>query len=53
MEHNTMNEQNPIVTETEHFVRRTISALAVLLGISFLIIGYAMGAIYSTVENVL
>ena len=53
MELNIMNEQTPIVTETEHFVRRTISALVVLLGILFLIIGYAMGAIYPTVENVL
>ncbi len=53
MELNIMNEQTPIVTETEHFVRRTFSALVVLLGISFLIIGYAMSAICSTFENVL
>jgi hypothetical protein len=47
MEYNTPNEQ------IEHFVH-TISTFAVLLGISFLIIGYAMGAnaIHSTFSNV-
>ncbi len=50
---NTVNEQTPISADTEHFVH-TISALAVLFGIFFHIIGYAMGtdAIHSTVANV-
>ncbi len=48
MEYNTVHEQTPIRSEIEHFVH-TISAFAVLLGISFLIIGHA---IHSTVANV-
>ncbi len=54
IEYNTVHEQTPISAEIEHFVD-TISAFAVLLGISFLIICYAIGAnaIHSTVANVL
>ncbi len=50
IQYNTVNEHN---AEIEHFVH-TISAFAVLLWISFLITGYAMGtnAIHSTVANV-
>ncbi len=48
-----MNEQTPIDADIEHFVH-TIFAFVVLLGISFFIIGYAMGAnaIHSTVASV-
>ena len=42
IEYNTVHEQTPINADIEHFVH-TISAFAVLLGISFLIIGYTMG----------
>ncbi len=50
---NTVSEQTPISAGIEHFVH-TISALAVLFGIFFHIIDYAMGvnAIRSTVANV-
>jgi hypothetical protein len=40
---NTVNEQTPINADIGHFVH-TISDCEVLLGISILIIGYAMGA---------
>jgi hypothetical protein len=49
IEYNTVNEQTPINADIERFVH-TISVFAVLLGISFFIIGYA---IHSTVANVL
>jgi hypothetical protein len=53
MKYNTVNEQTPINVDIEHFVH-TISAFAVLLGMSFFIMGYAMGvnAIHSTFSNV-
>jgi hypothetical protein len=53
MEYTTVEEQPPINAVIEHYMH-TISALAVLQGISFLIIGYAMGAnvIHSNVANV-
>ncbi len=50
-EYDTVHEQTPINADIEHFVH-TISAFAVLLGISFLITSYAIGAIHSTVTNV-
>jgi hypothetical protein len=42
-EYNTVNEQTPISTDIKHFVH-SISAFAVLLGISLLIISYVIGA---------
>jgi hypothetical protein len=48
MEYSTVNGQTPINADIEYFVH-IISAVAVLLGISFQIIGYA---IHSTVANV-
>jgi hypothetical protein len=51
IDYNTVHEQTPISAENEHFVD-TISAFAVFLGVSFLIICYA-NAIHLTVANVL
>ena len=50
---NTVNGRTPVSADIEHFAH-TISVLAVLFGISYLIIGYAIGtnAIHSTVANV-
>ncbi len=42
-EYNTVNERTPTNADIEHFLYN-ISIFAVLLGVSFLIIGYVMGA---------
>ncbi len=54
IEYNSVNDQTPTNADIEHIVH-TIFAFVVLLGISFLIIGYAMGAnaIHPTVVHVL